>query len=103
MKQLRGTSARMRLRVFVSNRHIYGQIINDEKRIVITSVSTLNPDIRKNKKKTPKERAKEVGKLIAAGAQQKKIKRVVFDRAGHKYHGKVKELADGAREAGLEF
>jgi len=88
-----GTSKRPRLSVFKSNKAIYAQIINDEKGITLAESSNIK------QKKT----AKEVGQEIAIKAQGKKIKKVVFDKGGFKYHGQVKDLADGAREKGLEF
>lgn len=103
MRKITGTDNRPRLAVFRSNRHIYAQIINDMAGIVITGASTLSASIRESKKSGPKEKAREVGKLIAGKAAEKKISKVAFDRNGYKYHGKVKELADGAREGGLEF
>ncbi|MFC2062117.1 50S ribosomal protein L18 [Elusimicrobiota bacterium] len=103
MKKIIGTEERPRLLVFRSNRNIFAQIIDDIKNNVITGVSTLSPEIKKKKLKNPKEKAKEVGKMIAAKASKKKIKKVVFDKNVYKYHGTVKELADGAREGGLEF
>jgi large subunit ribosomal protein L18 len=93
-----GTSARPRLSVFRSNQYIYGQIINDEKSTTLISVSDLA--IKKGNKT---ERAVSVGEEIAKKAIAKKIKRVVFDRNGFKYTGRLKALADSARKAGLEF
>ncbi len=99
-KKIKGTSERPRLCVFRSNRHIYAQLIDDEKGEVIESASDF--EIKK-KGKNKKETAFKVGKLIGSKAQDKKIKKIVFDRAGYKYHGRVKNLAQGAREQGLEF
>lgn len=103
MSMKSASTYRSRLMVFRSNRHLYVQIIDDVKGKVITGVSSLTSDIAKKKFSNPKERAKEIGKLIAQKASQKKIKQVTFDRRKYKYHGIVKELADGAREGGLEF
>ncbi|NPB03282.1 MAG: 50S ribosomal protein L18 [Thermotogae bacterium] len=106
-KKVEGTPERPRLVVFRSNRHIYAQIVIDppfSSSVIVTGASTLSPEIReaiKDKSKT--EQAKEVGKLIAKRAKLKGISKVVFDRAGYKYHGRVKALAEGAREEGLEF
>jgi len=106
-KKVEGTPERPRLVVYRSNKHIYAQIVLDppfSSSIVITGASTLSPEIRdkiKGMKKT--EQAKEVGKLIAQRAKEKGITQVVFDRAGYKYHGRVKALAEGAREGGLIF
>lgn len=103
MKKLRGNQDRLRLRVFRSNRNIYAQIIDDIKGIVLTGVSTMSEEIQKKGIGNNLEKAKEVGKLIAQKAISKKVKKVIFDRGKYKYHGAVKELADGAREGGLEF
>lgn len=95
-----GTAKVPRLCVFRSNKHIYGQLIDDEK--AKTLLMAKDSEI----KKLPKSKtaiAKEVGKLIAKKATEKKITKVVFDRAGYKYHGRVKALAEGAREGGLKF
>jgi large subunit ribosomal protein L18 len=94
-----GTKEAPRLCVFRSNKHIYAQLINDEKGEVI--ISSKDVDIKKKIKKI--ELAFEVGKLIAQKAVEKKIGKIVFDRAGYKYHGRVKSLADGARQGGLKF
>jgi len=93
-----GTAKRPRLCVFRSNQHIYAQLIDDDKGKVIVSAGDL--DIKKGQKS---EKSKEVGKLIAKKAQEKKIDTVVFDRSGFPYHGRIKALADGAREGGLKF
>ena len=103
MRKIKGNQERFRLAVFRSNRHIYAQIINDFEGVGITGVSSLTEGIKEQKFSNPKERAKEIGKLIAKKALDKKIKKVVFDRKKYKYHGSVKELAEGAREGGLEF
>ena len=96
-----GTTSRPRLCVFCSAKHIYGQLINDEKGQTLISASDL--ELRRKKGKTKVEKAREVGKLIAKKALAKKIEKVVFDRGGYKYHGRVKALAEGAREGGLKF
>lgn len=88
-----------RLCVFRSNKHIYAQLINDQNGKVLLAAS----DLEVKKKGTKKELAQEVGKLIAQKAKKKKIEKVVFDRGGYKYHGRVKALAEGAREQGLIF
>ncbi len=100
-KKLSGTAARPRLCVFRSNRYIYAQVIDDTKQKVLLAFSSTSLKDTKNKKKT--EIAAEVGKMIGKIAVDKGIKQVAFDRAGYKYHGRVKALADGARAAGLEF
>lgn len=109
--KIKGTASRPRLVVFRSNKCIYSQIIDDQKgkTLVAASESELESDkkrvILKNKKGTGSktERAKVVGQLLAQKALKKGIKKVVFDRAGYKYHGRVKALAEGAREEGLVF
>lgn len=98
---VKGTAARPRLCVFRSLNNIYAQIIDDEKAVTLVSASTLDKEVKT--KASNIEAATEVGKLIAKKAQDKKIKAVVFDRNGYLYHGKVKALAEAAREAGLEF
>ena len=103
MSRVKGTKDRMRLAVFRSNRHIYAQIINDFEGIVVTGVSSCSPELKKKDMKNMKEIAKEVGKLIAKKAKAKEVNKVVFDRKGYKFHGSVKELAEGAREGGLDF
>ena len=97
-----GTAARPRLCVFRSAEHIYAQLINDEKGVVMAAASDL--ELKKSKKKKTKtEKAFEVGGLIAEKALKKKIEKVAFDREGYKYHGRVKAIAEGAREGGLVF
>jgi large subunit ribosomal protein L18 len=103
-KKVFGTPERPRLSVFRSNKHIYAQIIDDTKGHTLVAASTLDKELRDKLQKTlNKEAAREVGRLIGKRALEKGIKKVVFDRGGYKYHGRVKELAEGAREAGLEF
>lgn len=99
-KKVKGTKKKPRLCVFRSNRHIYAQLVNDRKGEVVASASDLEIEA---KKKTKTELAGLVGELIGKKAKEKKIKKVVFDRAGYKYHGRVKALAEGARKAGLNF
>ncbi|MBA2873134.1 large subunit ribosomal protein L18 [Anoxybacillus calidus] len=97
-----GTAERPRLNVFRSNKHIYAQVIDDMKAVTIVSASTLDKEL--NLESTGNvEAAKKVGELVAKRALEKGIKSVVFDRGGYLYHGRVKALADAAREAGLEF
>lgn len=103
-KRIHGTADRPRLCVYKSEKHIYVQIIDDDKGRTLVAASTLDKEIRDTLKKTwNKEAAREVGKLAGKRALEKGIKKVVFDRGGYRYHGRIKELADGAREAGLEF
>ena len=99
--KVQGTSMRPRLCVFKSLNNIYAQLIDDEKQATICSASTLDKEVKT--KASNVEAAAEVGKLIAERAKKAKINTVVFDRNGYLYHGKVKALADAAREAGLEF
>ena len=99
--KISGTAECPRLCVFRSNSNIYAQIIDDTKGITLASASTLDKEIKT--KKSNKEAAKEVGTLVAKRAIEKNIKSVVYDRGGYIYHGIVKELAEAAREAGLEF
>lgn len=91
-----------RLNVFRSTKHIYAQLIDDVNHITIVSASTLDKDLE-IKNGGNAEAAKLIGKLVAEKAQEKGIKKVVFDRAGYLYHGRVQALAEAAREAGLEF
>ena len=99
--KLSGTAERPRLCVFRSNSNLYVQIIDDTKGVTLAQASTLDKEIKT--KHSNKEAAKEVGALIAKRAMEKDIKTVVYDRGGYIFHGVVKELADAAREAGLEF
>jgi len=99
--KISGTAECPRLCVFRSNTNLYAQIIDDVAGKTIVSSSTLDKDVKT--KYANKEAAKEVGALIAKKAIEKNIKTVVFDRGGYIYHGVVKELAEAAREAGLEF
>ncbi|NLU53642.1 MAG: 50S ribosomal protein L18 [Clostridiaceae bacterium] len=103
-KKISGTPERPRLCVFRSSKHIYAQIIDDVNSTTLVAASTLDEALKGKLKYTGnKEAAREVGKLIGNKALEKGIKTVVFDRGGYLFHGRVKELADGAREAGLEF
>ncbi len=104
-KKIRGTSERPRLVVYRSLHHMYAQVIDDSQAKTIVSASSLGKDLRDDLKgvKGQKEVAKRVGMAVAKKAVQQNIKKVVFDRNGYLYHGVVKSLADGAREAGLEF
>jgi len=99
-----GTAERPRLCVYRSLKHTYAQIIDDLEGKTLVAASTLDPAIRDEIEKTGnKEAAKKVGILLAQKALEKGIKKVVFDRNGYKYHGRVAALAEGAREKGLEF
>ena len=99
--KISGTAECPRLCVYRSNTNLYAQIIDDVAGVTIVSASTLDKSVKT--KHANKEAAKEVGALIAKKAIEKNIKAVVFDRGGYIYHGVVKELAEAAREAGLEF
>jgi len=101
---IKGTAAKPRLVIYRSLTNIYAQLVNDEKGETVLSVNTLQEDIKKLcKDKTKKEEAFIVGEQIAKSALAKKIKGCVFDRNGYIYHGRVQQLADGARKGGLVF
>ncbi|MFO7783994.1 MAG: 50S ribosomal protein L18 [Thermodesulfobacteriota bacterium] len=104
-KKVRGTAERPRLSVFRSARHIYAQIIDDDSAGTIAAMSSVNSDLRARIQNNPGNRrgAAMVGELIAKKALEKGINKVVFDRNGFLYHGRVKTLAEAAREHGLEF
>lgn len=97
-----GTSENPRLSVFRSNKQIYAQIVDDSKGTTLVAASSLDKDIA-SKKVTKIEQAKLVGQLLAENAKQAEVETVVFDRGGYIYHGRVKSLAEGAREGGLKF
>ena len=103
-KKVKGTTARPRLNVFKSSRHIHAQIIDDTKGITLVAVSSISPDLKSDIVYTGNiEAAKKVGAAIAKKAIDNNIVSVVFDRNGFLYHGRVKALADAARENGLSF
>ena len=103
-KKISGTPEMPRLSVYRSNKSIYAQIIDDTKRVTLVSASTLDPQIKGQLDDVDKKgAAKLVGKLVGERALNAGIKTVVFDRGGYKYTGRVASVADGAREAGLEF
>jgi large subunit ribosomal protein L18 len=103
-KSVQGTLQRPRLSVFRSLSEIYAQVIDDNAGHTIASASSIDQDLRGQMKDLKKsEQAKLVGKLVAERAKSKGVKAVVFDRGGFKYSGRIKSLADGAREGGLEF
>jgi large subunit ribosomal protein L18 len=99
-QKLSGTTERPRLNVYRSLNHIYVQVIDDSQGVTLVSASTVAAKIKTGGNVAA---AKEIGKLVAERAQEKGIKKVVFDRGGYLYHGRIKALADAAREAGLEF
>ncbi len=103
-KNVSGTVERPRLTVFRSDKHIYAQIVDDVEGITLVSSSTLTAEFKE--REAPKGKvgaAKLVGELVAARAREKGISKVVFDRNGYIYHGRVQALADAARQAGLDF
>jgi large subunit ribosomal protein L18 len=103
-QKINGTTKVPRLSVFRSLKHIYAQIIDDEAGLTLVSASTLDADVRSEVAGLGKiEQAKVVGKRLAEKALSKGVERVVFDRAGYVYHGRVKALADASREGGLVF
>ena len=96
-----GTASCPRLNVFRSSKHIYAQLIDDVNGVTLVAASSMDKDFEGNGGN--KEAAKKVGQLVGKRAVEKGIETVVFDRGGYLYHGRVKELADGARESGLKF
>lgn len=103
-KTVHGTAERPRLSVYRSANHIYAQVIDDDRQITLCAASTLSPELKGREGHGGNvEAAGEVGRLIAARAKAANIEKVVFDRNGYLYHGRIKALADAAREAGLDF
>ena len=103
-RNLTGTAARPRLAVFRSNNHIYAQVIDDDAQNTLCAASTLDKDLRTNLDASSTcDASVAVGELVAKRALAQGIQQVVFDRGGNLYHGRVKALADAAREAGLQF
>jgi large subunit ribosomal protein L18 len=103
-RQLTGTAARPRLAVFRSNNHIYAQVIDDDAQNTLCAASTLDKDLRTSLTTSATcDASVAVGELVAKRALAKGIQQVVFDRGGNLYHGRVKALADAARDAGLQF
>lgn len=99
-KKIIGTKDRPRLSVFRSNKNIYAQMIDDRKKHTLVAANSLQLD---KKNKTKQDLAREVGELLARRAKKASVKKVVFDRGRYKYHGRVKQLAEKAREGGLDF
>ena len=99
-ERIQGTTERPRLNVYRSLNHIYAQVIDDSEGRTLVSASTVADKVKTGGNVAA---AKEIGKLVAERAKEKGIKRVVYDRGGYLYHGRIKALADAAREAGLEF
>ena len=103
-EKITGTDARPRVCVFRSNKHIYAQVISDDQGKTLVTVSTLSKELAAAANKNKRvDAAKQVGLALAKVCKQKNITKVVFDRNGFLYHGRVKAIADGAREGGLEF
>ena len=98
-----GNQERPRLAVFRSNQHIYAQVIDDTQHQTIAAASTLESEVKAQELGAGQAASTAVGKLIAQRAKQKGISKVVFDRGGNLYHGRIKALAEAAREAGLDF
>lgn len=103
-RKIHGTSERPRLSVYRSLRHMYAQLIDDEAGVTLVAASTLEPALRGGEGGTGNvDAAREVGRTLGQRALEKGIVRVVFDRGGNQYHGRVRAVAEGAREAGLQF
>ena len=98
-RKIQGTAQRPRLAVFRSNRYIYAQLIDDDRGHTVAAVAWTEPELREL---APKEQAKRAGELLAARAKEAGASSCVFDRGGYRYHGRVRALAEGAREGGLE-
>lgn len=96
-------AGRVRLSVFRSGKHIYAQLIDDAQGKTLAQASTLDKDLKSDKNGSTIDAAKTVGTLIAQRAKEAKVDHIVFDRGGYLYHGRIKALADAAREAGLKF
>lgn len=103
-KQVRGSAVKPRLSVFKSNQHIFAQLIDDENGITLASAGTVTKEFRsKDLGRRSKEAARQIGITLAAAAKEKNIANVVFDRGHYKYHGLLTEIANAARETGLQF
>lgn len=102
-KDVRGTAEKPRLTVFKSNKHLCAQLIDDDKGITLASIGTVSKEFRDKKIGKSKEAARQIGAKIAEAAKQKNIVTVVFDRGFNKYHGLLAEVANAARETGLQF
>lgn len=98
---IRGTNSRPRLSVFRSSKHVFVQLVDDDAKKTIIGIS--DTEASKSKKMTKSDRAFAIGKLIAQKAGEQKIKKVIFDRGGYQYHGRIQKVAEGARDGGLEF
>ena len=102
-KKISGTAEMPRIAIYRSNKQIYVQVVDDQSRATILSASSREKEVSTVSGIKKTEQAKLVGKLLAAKCKDKGIEKVVFDRSGYKYHGRVKSLADAAREGGLKF
>jgi large subunit ribosomal protein L18 len=103
-QRVSGSAERPRLCVFRSLNHVYAQVVDDTRGVTLAAASSLDPEIREQRDGKPKSQISTlVGKLIAQRAKDKGVSSVVFDRGGHKFHGRTKALADAAREEGLVF
>ncbi|MGF1537543.1 MAG: 50S ribosomal protein L18 [Elainellaceae cyanobacterium] len=103
-RKMSGTAEQPRLSIFRSNQHIYAQVIDDVNQTTLTAASTLDPELKSSLEETSNcDASVHVGRLVAERAKAQGITKVVFDRGGKLYHGRVKALAEAAREAGLEF
>jgi large subunit ribosomal protein L18 len=103
-KKIEGTTARPRLNIFRSAKHMYAQLIDDVKGVTIVAASTQDKELKSDDGNGGNvDAARKVGELIAKRAKEQGVEKVVFDRGGYLYHGRVQALADAAREAGLEF
>ena len=103
-RRVSGTAERPRLVVFRSLNHVYAQVVDDAKGVTLASASTVESGVREGLKHGGNKAAgRAIGTLIAARAQEKGLTAVVFDRAGFRYHGRIRSLAEGARESGLDF
>lgn len=100
--KIHGTASRPRMSVYRSNRGIAVQLIDDEQHVTLVGLQKANTKVQKEKK-TKTETAKELGTMLAKSALEKKIKEVIFDKGSYAYHGRVKAIAEGAREGGLKF
>ena len=102
-RRISGSPERPRLAVFRSARHIYAQIIDDTRGVTIVSASTLDKDLRKSASGAKTDQSRTVGQVLAQRALERNVTKVLLDRGGHHYHGRVAALANAARKAGLEF
>jgi len=102
-QKVRGTGQRPRLAVFRSLRHIYAQVVDDDKGVTLAAASSLEPAIRGGESAPKGEVSEQVGELIGARAKAEGVTEIVFDRGGNQYHGRVKKLADAVRKQGLKF